>query len=105
MPHVNGLARCRFSDAGPLPQVVHVGQGLVSMLICLAAGQEVRSPAEDVAETVFTVLSGCGRVVEGGETHTVVVGDVVHVPAGSAKALLADEALAVLGVRRLGGAA
>lgn len=101
MPHVKGLDRRTFSEAGPLPQVLHVGEGLVSMLICLAAGQEVRAPADDVAETVFTILSGRGRILEGDDAHAVGVGDVVHVPAGTSKALLADESLAVVGVRRL----
>lgn len=105
MPHLKGLDRRAFSEAGPLPQVLHAGEGLVSMLVCLAAGQEVRAPEGDVAETVFTILSGHGRVLEGDDEHRVTVGDVVHVPAGTTKALLADEALAVVGVRRLGGTA
>ncbi|MDF1521350.1 MAG: hypothetical protein P1P87_00845 [Trueperaceae bacterium] len=101
MPRLNAITGTAFSDAGPLPHVVHVGPGLASLVLCLRAGQLLDAPAEDTTETVFAVLSGRGRVVEGARTHEVVAGDVVHVLPGSGKGLRALDDLVVLGVRSL----
>lgn len=101
MPHLNALSDTAFSDAGPLPHVVHVGPGLASMVLCLRAGQTLDAPPEDATETVFAVLSGRGSVREGERTHEVAAGDVVHVLPGGRKGLRALEDLVVLGVRRL----
>ena len=101
MPHLNAVTGTAFSDAGPLPHVVHVGPGLASMVLCLRAGQTLDAPPEDGTETVFAVLSGRGSVLEGATTHEVSVGDVVHVLPGARKGLRALDDLVVLGVRRL----
>lgn len=102
MPLLKALERTEFSDAGPLPHVVHVGPGLASLVLCLRAGQTLDAPATDATETVFAILEGRGRVLEGDEAHEVAVGDVVHVLPGARKGLRALEDLKVLGVRRLG---
>lgn len=102
MPRLNALAEPSFSDAGPLPHVVHVGPGMASLVLYLRAGQALDAPDGDATETVFTVLRGRGRVVEGDTSHDVAVGDVVHVPPGTRKGLRAIDDLVVLGVRRLG---
>lgn len=101
MPHLNAVTGTAFSDAGPLPHVVHVGPGLASMVLCLRAGQTLDAPAGDTTETVFAVLSGRGSVLEGDQSREVAAGDVVHVLPGVRKGLRALEDLVVLGVRRL----
>jgi|JRYD01.1.fsa_nt_gb quercetin dioxygenase-like cupin family protein len=96
----------RYSDAGPVPRPLSVGAGVAVMLLCLQNGQRLVAPEDDRAETVFTVLGGTGTIREGDELHDVVVGDVVHVQAGTHKALIAGVGtFAVLGVRRMRGRA
>ena len=106
MPLMRALARAKFSDAGPRPQALHVGEHQAVMLLCLQRGQELRAPDGNAAETLFTVLDGEGAVIEGEERHAVAAGDVVHVAAGVAKALVAGAGtMTVLGVRHLKGRA
>lgn len=94
----------RFSDAGPVPRPLSVGDGLAAMLLCLRDGQQLRAPEGDDAETVFTVLEGAGFVQDGDECFAVAAGDVVHVLPGRRKALeAAGGTFTVLGVRRLAG--
>lgn len=104
MPLIRALQRCSYLDSGPAPQVLSVGPNLAIMLICLQNGQEMEAPPGDQSETVFSVLSGAGFVREGDERHPVVVGDIVHIPSGGRKALVAgDGQLSVLGIRHLKG--
>lgn len=104
MPLMHALEKRAFSDAGPVPRPLSIGEGLAAMLLCLQAGQRLEAPADDEAETVFTVLDGGGYVVDGYERFAAVAGDVVHVLPGRAKALEAGSGtFTVLGVRRLGG--
>lgn len=94
----------RYSDAGPVPRPLSVGNGVAVMLLCLQNEQQLVAPDDDRAETVFTVLGGSGTIREGDETHEVSVGDVVHVQAGTAKALIAGVGtFTVLGLRRMRG--
>jgi quercetin dioxygenase-like cupin family protein len=103
VPLMLALERQRFSERGPRPQVLHMGDHLAVMLLCLQGGQELRAPEGDATETLFCVLAGDGEIVEGGERHAVGVGDVVVVPAGTPKALVANSGtMSVLGVRHLG---
>ena len=104
MPLTRALEARRFSDAGPIPRPLSVGDGLAAMLLCLQRGQRLQAPESDDAETVFTVLDGEGAVVDGEDRFEVRAGDVVHVLPGRVKALEAGEGtFTVLGVRRLGG--
>jgi len=92
----------RFSEAGPVPRPLSVGEGLAAMLLCLQHGQVLQAPDGDDAETVFTVLDGAGFVLDGDERFEVAAGDVVHVLPGRSKALeAAAGTFTVLGVRRL----
>lgn len=85
-----------------MPRPLNVGDGMAVMLLCLQGDQIIVAPENDGAETVFTVLSGQGAIREGDEEHEVAAGDVVHVPPGVNKALLArGEPFTVLGVRRM----
>ncbi len=102
MPLIKAMEQRRFSDLGPVPRPVSMGDGLAVMLLCLQSGQTIAAPQGDDAETVFTVLDGEGQVREGGATHAVGPGDVVHVLPGEDKALVAgDGRFTVVGVRRL----
>lgn len=103
MPLIRALELQRFSDRGPVPRPVSMGDGVAVMLLCLQNGQQLVAPDNDAAETVFTVISGSGQVREGDEVHQVSVGDVVHVMARVPKSLEAGEGtFTVLGVRRMG---
>jgi len=105
VPLLKPLELTRFSERGPVPRPLHMGEGMVLMLLCLQKGQELVAPEGDTTETVFTVLDGEGFVREGDQTHAVRAGDVVHVMPGSPKALVAGEGtFTVLGTRRLNGA-
>lgn len=104
MPLSRPLEGRRFSEAGPVPRPLSVGDGLAAMLLCLQHGQRLQAPEGDDAETVFTVLDGAGFVVDGDERFDVVTGDVVHVLPGRSKVLeAAAGTFTVLGVRRLTG--
>lgn len=106
MPLSRALEGRRFSQAGPVPRPLSVGDGLAAMLLCLQDGQRLQAPGSDDAETVFTVLDGAGFVTDGDERFAVNAGDVVHVLPGRRKALQAgDGRFTVLGVRRLAGRA
>lgn len=103
MPLVRALQKLRFSEKGPLPQVLHLSDAFAVMLLCLQSGQALRAPESDAAETIFCVLAGDGFIEEGGERHPVSVGDVVIIPTATTKALIASEGtMSVLGVRHLG---
>lgn len=106
MPLIHALARRAFSERGPRPQALNVGENQAVMLLCLQNGQELHAPPSDASETVFAVLEGEGSVVEGEERHDVAAGDVVHILPGTQKALVAGAGtLTVLGVRHLAGRA
>lgn len=106
MPLMQALAQQRFSERGPVPRPLNVGDGLAVMLLCLQGDQSIVAPQDDAAETVFTVMEGSGRIREGDEEHEVTAGDVVHIDSGVPKALLATgERFVVLGVRRMAGRA
>ena len=77
MPLIKSLEQQRFSERGPVPRPLNVGDGLAVMLLCLQGDQSIVAPAGDGAETVFTVLGGSGAIREGEEEHEVAVGDVV----------------------------
>lgn len=102
MPRVSAYAMRKFSEAGPLPQVLNLGPSFAVMLVCLQDHQELRAPEGDRAETVFTVLAGAGFVLEGDVRHEVEAGDVVHVMPGERKGLIAAGGeLSIIGVRHV----
>lgn len=104
MPLTRTTEARRFSQAGPVPRPLSVGEGLAAMLLCLQDGQRIEAPESDGGETVFTVLDGSGIVSDGDERFAVAAGDVVHVLPGRSKALEAGRGrFTVLGVRRLAG--
>lgn len=104
MPLYRTSAVARFSERGPVPRPLNVGDHMAVMLLCLQKHQQIVAPESDLAETIFTVLEGSGTIREGDEVHEVGPGDVVHVRAGSRKALEAGEGtFTLIGVRQLGG--
>ena len=104
MPLLNPLEQVRYSERGPVPRPLHMGEGMVVMLLCLQNGQELIAPDNDLTETVFTVLEGTGFIQEDEERHPVGAGSVVHIMPGSTKARIAGEGtFTVLGTRRLAG--
>lgn len=104
MPLLHPEEHIKFSERGPVPRPLHMGPGLVVMLLCLQNGQELIAPKDDHTETIFTVFRGDGFIQEDDARHPVAEGDVVHILPGSAKALIAgDGEFVVLGTRRLKG--
>lgn len=104
MPLLKPLKQTRYSERGPVPRPLSMGDGLAVMLLCLQDGQELIAPQTDMTETVFTVLDGNGFILEDAERHPVSPGDVVHILPGSSKALIAGQGtFTVLGTRRLKG--
>lgn len=102
MPLLKPLTQVRYSERGPVPRPLNMGEGMVVMLLCLQDHQELIAPENDLTETIFTVLEGEGFIQEDGERHEVGAGDVVHILPGSTKALIAgDGTFTVLGTRRL----
>ncbi len=103
VPLFKTSAVARFSERGPVPRPLHVGENMAVMLLCLQKGQQIVAPDGDGAETIFTVLEGSGTITENDESYAVGSGDVVHIPPGARKALVAGEGtLTVIGVRQLG---
>jgi quercetin dioxygenase-like cupin family protein len=104
MPLINALEKRRFSDKGPRPQALAVGKNMAVMLLCLQCGQVLQPPESDASEVLFLVLEGEGTIREGEIEHAVKTGDLVHIPPGERKALIAGEGtFTVLGVRHLKG--
>lgn len=104
MPLLEPLQHVKYSEHGPVPRPLSMGEGLAVMLLCLQDGQELVAPAGDHTETVFTVLDGQGFIREDDRLHPVRRGAVVHILPGSSKALIAgDGTFTVLGIRRLKG--
>ena len=104
MPLLLPLTQARYSEHGPVPKPLSMGDGLAIMLLSLQKGQELIAPQSDMTETVFTVLDGDGFIQEDDERHPVSAGAVVHVLPGSRKALIAGEGtFTVLGTRRRKG--
>ena len=106
MPLLEPLQHAKYSERGPVPRPLSMGEGLAVMLLCLQDGQELTAPESDSSETLFTVLDGRGYIREDEKLHAVARGDVVHILPGSRKALIAGEGtFTVLGTRRLKGRA
>ena len=104
MPLLEPLQHAKYSERGPVPRPLSMGEGLAVMLLCLQDGQELIAPETDHTETLFTVLVGKGFIREDDPLHTVARGDVVHILPGSRKALIAGPGtFTVLGTRRLKG--
>jgi hypothetical protein len=38
----------RYSERGPVPRPLHMGEGMVVMLLCLQKGQELIAPENDL---------------------------------------------------------
>ena len=104
MPLLEPLQHTKYSEHGPVPRPLSMGEGLAVMLLCLQKQQELIAPESDTTETIFTVMRGDGFIQEDDERHAVKAGDVVHILPGSKKALIAgDGEFVVLGTRRLKG--
>lgn len=106
MPLLEPIKSAKYSERGPVPRPLSMGDGLAVMLLCLQKGQEIVAPEADNTETLFTVLEGSGFIREDDAVHKVSAGNVVHVLPGSTKSLIAGEGtLLVLGTRRMKGKA
>ncbi|HRN19253.1 MAG: cupin domain-containing protein [Trueperaceae bacterium] len=104
MPLFKTSEVARFSERGPVPRPLNVGEHMAVMLLCLQKHQQIVAPESDGAETIFTVLEGSGTITEDDRVYEVAAGDIVHVKPGSQKSLEAGEGtFTVVGVRQLGG--
>ena len=55
MPLLKPLTQVRYSERGPVPRPLNMGEGMVVMLLCLQDHQELIAPENDLTETIFTV--------------------------------------------------
>jgi len=88
----------KFSTHEVQPIVLHQSEGLVTLLLCLEAGQEV-GPCVMTARVLYLVLSGRGQLQVEGEQAELNAGSLVAVPAGVVRSLSAMERSRVLAVQ------
>jgi quercetin dioxygenase-like cupin family protein len=80
----------RFDDGQFVAETIHQSEQQKVVLGYFEPGQfiPVHAPDSDVA---ITIVSGTGVVRDGDDEHRVVPGDVVAVPAGTDRGIMADE--------------
>ena len=81
------------------PIVLHQSEGLVTLLLCLEAGQAV-GPCVMTARVLYLVLSGQGQLNVAGEQGQLLnASSLVVVPAGVVRTLSAKERSRVLAIQ------
>lgn len=84
MDLVNAIAKVRFATAKPQRVVLHRGEALLVEMLCFEPGQEVRVHQ---GEWAYYVVTGKAKLVAGGQTVDVPMGQLVATVAGEAHAL------------------
>ncbi len=89
----------KFSAEEVQPIVLHQSEGLVTLLLCLEAGQAV-GPCAMTTRVLYLVLSGQGQLSVAGEQEQVLnASSLVVVPAGVVRSLSAKERSRVLAIQ------
>lgn len=88
----------KFSVDGVQPVVLHQSEGLVTLLLCLEAGQEV-GPCVMTQRVVYLVQFGNAQLRVAGEQQELKAGSLVVVPAGVNRTVSAQERSRVLAVQ------
>lgn len=90
----------KFSPNEVQPILVHQSEGLVTLLLCLEAGQEV-GPCVMTTRVLYLMLAGQGQVSVSGEQEQLTVNSLAVVPAGVVRSLSATERSRVLAIQVL----
>jgi len=89
----------KFSADEVRPVVLHQSEGLVTLLLCLEAGQEV-GPCVMTARVLYLVLAGQAQLSVAGEQEQLLnANSLVVVPAGIMRTLSAHERSRILAVQ------
>ena len=89
----------KFSTDEVQPIVLHQSEGLVTLLLCLEAGQAV-GPCTMTTRVLYLVLSGQGQLSVAGEQEQLInASSLAVVPAGVTRSLSAQERSRVLAIQ------
>ena len=88
----------KFSTDEVQPIVLHQSEGLVTLLLCLEAGQAV-GPCVMTTRVLYLVLSGQGQLSVAGEQEQLTTSSLAVVPAGVVRTLSASERSRVLAIQ------
>lgn len=89
----------KFSADEVKPIMLHQSEGLVTLLLCLEAGQEV-GPCTMTMRVLYMVLSGKGQLSMAGEQEQLLnANSFVVVPAGVVRTLSAKERSRVMAIQ------
>jgi len=96
---INVEAMQKFSADEVKPIMLHQSEGLVTLLLCLEAGQAV-GPCTMTNRVQYLVLAGQGQLNVAGEQEQLLnTNSLVVVPAGVERTLLAKERSRVLAIQ------
>lgn len=90
----------RFSDEGPLPQILMSNDQARVLVAGLRAGQRI--PVHPEALAVYHILEGTGWMTINGERHEIHAGTTLIAPDGAGRGMEAGSDLAFLAVRVAG---
>lgn len=94
---VESMQRFSADEVKPIP--LHQSEGLVTLLLCLEAGQEV-GPCSMTMRVLYMVLSGQGHLSVAGEQERLLsANSFVVVPAGVVRTLSAKERSRVIAIQ------
>ncbi len=88
----------KFSADEVQPIVLHQSEGLVTLLLCLEAGQAV-GPCVMTTRVLYLVLAGQGQLSVAGEQEELNTSSLAVVPAGVVRSLSARERSRVLAIQ------
>jgi len=89
----------KFSTDEVQPIVLHQSEGLLTLLLCLEAGQAV-GPCVMTTRVLYLVLSGQGKLSLAGEREQLInASSLAFVPAGAVRTLSAEERSRVLAIQ------
>lgn len=88
----------KFSADGAQPVILHQSEGLVTLLLCLEAGQAV-GPCNMMTRVLYLVLMGSAQLRVAREQHELKTGSLVIVPASVTRNLSAQERSRVLAMQ------
>lgn len=80
-------------------QVIDIEENSMTIKVTLNAGHGMNYHSHEQRDEVWTVVSGQGRTIVGGEERRVSVGDVIRMPAGVPHTIIADTKLQVIEVQ------
>lgn len=80
-------------------QVIDIEENSMTIKVTLNAGHGMNYHSHEQRDEVWTVVSGQGRTIVGGEERQVSVGDVIQMPTGVPHTIIADTKLQVIEVQ------